>query len=121
MSARILVVDDDPVAVNGLCALLQFDGFDAVGTEWPKLALETLKAERFDALISDLEMPEIHGLDLLRAAKAASPEMPVFIVTAYAGSPAAEAALKIGAHSILKKPLAYERLLETLQRMFPAS
>lgn len=119
MSPRILVVDDDRVAVRGLCDLLELDGYAPVGTELPERALEHLRAESFDALVTDLEMPKVHGLEVVKEALAAHPGMPVFVVTAYAGSPAAASALALGARSVLKKPLAYEHLLSELAACIP--
>lgn len=114
MSARILVVDDDKVAVRGLCDLLELDGYSPVGFDLPEKAVERLKLESFDALVTDLEMPRLHGLEVVKAARAARPELPIVVVTAYAGSPAAASALALGARCVLKKPLAYDRLLAEL-------
>jgi CheY-like chemotaxis protein len=111
---RVLLVDDDSVAVDGLCSLLEMDGFDVTGLVSPEEALLRLKAERFDVLITDLEMPRVHGLEVVRAARAASTSMKVLVVTAYMGSRASATALSAGAARIFSKPLRYELLIDEL-------
>lgn len=111
---RVLLVDDDRVAVDGLCSLLEMDGFDVTGLVSPEEALRRLKDERFDVLITDLEMPRIHGLDVVRAARAASATMKVLVVTAYMGSRASATALTVGAARVFSKPLRYELLIHEL-------
>lgn len=113
--SHILVVDDDKVAVRGLSQLLEMDGHSVVGLIEPAQALARVREERFDVLVTDLEMPEVHGLELVRAALGAQPSLRVVVVTAYAGSPASSGALALGAHRVLGKPLHYEDLLRELE------
>ncbi|HYV44104.1 MAG TPA: response regulator [Myxococcaceae bacterium] len=109
---RVLVVDDAPNSLSAMCGLLEMDGFDAVGAPGGQAALDALRAGRFDAVVTDLEMPGVHGLEVVRAAAAAT--VPVFVVSAYASSAVAARALELGAGAVLSKPLAYERLLDVL-------
>lgn len=109
---RVLVVDDAPNSLSAMCGLLEMDGFDAVGAPGGQAALDHLRAGRFDAVVTDLEMPGVHGLEVVRAAVAAP--VPVFVVSAYADSAVASRALELGARAVLSKPLAYDRLLELL-------
>lgn len=118
--SRILVVDDDKVAVHGLCKLLEMDGYEPVGLVSPEEALKRLEAEAFDALVTDLEMPKVHGLELIRFAQRRWAQMPVMVVTAYVGSPASQEALSAGARKIFGKPLRYELLVSELDRCVPA-
>jgi CheY-like chemotaxis protein len=106
------VVDDAPNGLTALCGLLEMDGFDTVGAPGGQAALDHLRAGRFDAVVTDLEMPGVHGLEVVRAAAAAT--VPVFVVSAYAGSAVAARALELGARAVLSKPLAYEQLLDLL-------
>ena len=111
---RILVVDDDRNAMSGLSALLEMDGYDVVGLTSSEAAIETLQAERFDAVVTDLEMPRVHGLEMVRAARAKGEGVPVIVVTAYVNSPASRSAFALGAKAVLNKPLRYETLLQAL-------
>lgn len=113
--SHILVVDDDVVAVKGLCQLLEMDGHSVVGLVESNAALTRLREEKFDALVTDLEMPDVHGLELVRSGRAVQPGLCVVVVSAYAGSPAANGALKLGARRVLGKPLRYEELLSELE------
>lgn len=114
---RILVVDDDANAVTALCALLEMDGYEPVGVKRGEDALERLKAEAFDVVVTDLEMPRVHGLEVVRAARVARADMPVVVVTAYGNSPASASALSLGARRVLGKPLRYESLVSELERV----
>jgi CheY-like chemotaxis protein len=112
--ARILVIDDDPAAVSGLRTLLELDGYEVVGVDSPALGLQLLDDERFDAVITDLEMPVIGGLEIVRHARRESTHMPIFVITGYAGSPAALAAAAVGASRVFHKPLDYDALATEL-------
>ncbi len=113
--SRVLVVDDERAATEGLRALLRFDGYDVVALQSSKEALVHLASDRFDAVITDLEMPEVHGVDVVRAAVAARPNMPVLVVTAYSQSPACQAAVDAGARCVLTKPVDFDVLSSELQ------
>ena len=64
--SRVLVVDDDPGTVRGMRTLLEMDGFDTFATTSSADALEALGRERFDFVITDLEMPRVHGVEIVR-------------------------------------------------------
>lgn len=118
---RILVVDDERQAASSLGELLQSDGFDVVALDSSRTALERIQGERFDAVVTDLEMPDVHGVEIVRAARASNGTL-VVVVTAYAESPASRAALGAGAALVFPKPLDYERLLAWLnERLAPGS
>ena len=110
--SRLLVVDDDRAAVDALGLLLEMDGFEVSAFTSPATALEELGKDHVDLVITDLEMPGVHGLELVRAGIAAG--KPVLVVTAYSGSPAAAAALELGASGVLAKPLDYDGLLQAV-------
>jgi two-component system response regulator HydG len=113
---HVLVVDDSSVAVTGLCQLLEMDGFTVEGVQRSPEALARLEARPYGALVTDLEMPELHGLELIRAAKRLQPALPIIVVTAYSDSPASQEALALGARAVFAKPLSYPTLLAELER-----
>jgi len=113
---RVLVVDDDFGAALGLRKLLELDGYEVVATESPRTALAMLESERFDAVVTDLEMPGVHGVEVVRAAQRARPGMPVLVMTGYFGTPVCDTALREGARSIFGKPIDYETLALELAR-----
>ena len=111
---RVLVVDDDAAAADGLRQLLACDGYEVVALEHPALALTELHGSRFDAVITDLEMPQVHGVEVVRAARAANAGTVVLVVSAYSDSPATEEARLAGAARIFTKPLDYDSLADDL-------
>ncbi|QRN94757.1 response regulator [Archangium violaceum] len=112
---RILVVDGEPVAAGALCDLLLMDGYSAVGLCGTKEAVERLRNEAFDAIITDVELPGGNGLDVVRTARESRPGVPVLVVTGLVSSLASVAALSLGAYRVLGKPLRYETLISELR------
>lgn len=113
---RVLVVDDDFGAATGLRRLLELDGYEVVATESPRVALSKLESEPFDAVVTDLEMPGVHGVEIVRAAQRVHPGMPVFVMTGYFGTPVCDVALREGARRIFGKPIEYDTLATELAR-----
>ncbi|HYO52436.1 response regulator [Archangium sp.] len=112
---RILVVDGEPVAMGALCDLLSMDGYAAVGLCETDEAVRRLRSEPFDAIITDVELPGGHGLDVVRTAHQTRPGTPVLVVTGLVNSLASEAARSMGVRRVLGKPLRYETLISELQ------
>ena len=113
---RILVVDDERASAEGLRMLLCSDGYDVVALQSAVAARDMLARESFDAVITDLEMPELHGTEIVAAARAKDPRMPILVVSAYTTSPAGAMALKNGACKLIAKPIEYDDLADVLQR-----
>ena len=111
---RVLVLDDDPNAVQALRKLLELDGYEVDALVSAGEALQHLAAQRYDAVITDLEMPLVHGVEVVRAAKTSGPRTRVVVVSGYSHSPAADRAVAEGADRVLGKPLDYEALLGEL-------
>ena len=119
---RILIVDDEPSMREMLRIVLRRDGYDvtvaANGTE----AIDILQRERMDLLLSDIRMPDISGVDVLRAAKEANKDLVAFMMTAFASTDTAVEAMRLGAVDYLTKPFNMDELrikvrqhLETLR------
>jgi DNA-binding response OmpR family regulator len=111
---RVLVVDDDAAAADGLRQLLASDGHEAVALDRPGVALAELGRSHFDAVVTDLEMPLVHGVEIVRAARAASARTIIIVVSAYADSPAGDEARGAGADRVYTKPLDYDALAADL-------
>jgi len=104
---RILLVDDEPFSLAVLARLLKLDGFEVNPCNDPAVALTALASERFDAVISDLEMPAISGLQVLETARHALPDAVLILITA---NPRAEQLL-LPRVMLVCKPVEYEELL----------
>ncbi|MFW6107117.1 MAG: sigma-54-dependent transcriptional regulator [bacterium] len=111
MPMRILVVDDEPVVRKSFARALQDDGFAAEAAADGQEALQKLQAERYDLVISDLKMPKLDGLELLRQVKATCPHTEFVILTGYGSIPNAVAAMREGAYNYITKPLNKHELL----------
>jgi heterodisulfide reductase subunit A len=101
---RILVVDDELIVRESLRDTLREDRFQVEAAESGAQALEMLAAESFHLMLTDIKMPGMDGVELLKAAKAAHPDLSVLMMTAYAAVETAVEAMKIGALDYLVKP-----------------
>jgi DNA-binding NtrC family response regulator len=114
--ARVLVVEDKASMRAMLVETLVAEGFEAEGSESGEDAVGRLRSARHDLVITDLQLPGISGLDVLRAARESDPFLPVILLTAFGTIEAAVRAMKEGAYDFLTKPVDTERLLLVAQR-----
>jgi DNA-binding response OmpR family regulator len=115
MSAKILVVDDDPALLFSLKAVLTHDGYQVVAVETGELALEHIAGEDFDLALIDLKLGGIGGMEVLKGLKERSPDTMAIILTAHASLETAVEALRQGAHDYLLKPCTTEDLRESVR------
>jgi len=108
--ARILVVDDEQSMREFLEIFFRREGFDVVTTGDVDSALLAVESDDFDVVISDVKMPGRSGLDLLQAVKEMSPETIVIMITAFATTETAIAAMKQGAYDYVSKPFKVDEL-----------
>ena len=101
---RVLVVDDEESIREFFEIMLKREGYDVVTAANGVEGVERLKKDRFDLVISDIQMPEMSGMDLLQAAKEIDPELVVIMVTAFGSTETAVEAMKLGAYDYLQKP-----------------
>jgi len=115
MPGRILIVDDDPVTGRFLSNLLgDGGGFDVVCTTDPASALQRASTERWDLVLTDVEMPGMTGLELLQALRRAAPDLPVVVITGHATLDYAVSALRDHADEFLQKSMSKDLLLSTV-------
>jgi two-component system response regulator PilR (NtrC family) len=95
---RILVVDDERSMQEFLEIFFRREGFEVVTAADVDSALLAIDADDFDLVISDVQMPERNGLEVLRAVKETAPETIVIMITAFANTETAIAAMKEGAY-----------------------
>ena len=103
--SRVLVVVDERSMRELLTILLARDGYDVLVAEDGHSGIEILRKERIDVLITDIRMPEMNGVDVLREAKRIDPEITSIVMTAFASTDTAVEALRLGAADYLVKPL----------------
>ena len=101
---KILVVDDEQSLRDVLSIMLKRAGYAVTSAMDGEEAIEFLNKEIFDLVITDLRMPKLDGMEVLKAVKSASPETVVLIITAFATADSAVEAMKQGAYDYLTKP-----------------
>ena len=102
--AHILVVDDDPFTLDSTTLLIREFGYRVSPSHRAKEAMDILRSGSVDAVLTDIKMPEINGLELLEQIHIEDPELPVILMTAYAELDTAVEAIKMGAADFLIKP-----------------
>jgi signal transduction histidine kinase/FixJ family two-component response regulator/putative methionine-R-sulfoxide reductase with GAF domain len=115
-SEKILVIDDELRMCLSLKELLSGNGYQVISTQSGKDAIEKIKAEHFDLVLSDIKMPEISGLDILKAVKEVDPEIIVILMTGYASLETALEAIRNGAFEYLLKPVEFSQLAISVRR-----
>jgi two-component system, NtrC family, response regulator AtoC len=101
---QVLIVDDEPNLRKILSAQLTRDGYDALTAEDGEQGLHLLREHHIDLIITDLKMPKVDGMTLLKRALEIEPELPVVLITAHGTIDTAVEALKRGAFDFVTKP-----------------
>ena len=116
MTGRVLVVDDDASMCDMLVSDLSEQGFTVTARTSANAALEALAPGAFDAVVTDLNMPGMDGLELCRTIAGADPDVPVIVITAFGSIETAVAAIRGGAYDFVTKPLDVEALALAVDR-----
>ena len=114
--ATLLVADDDPGLRESLERTLTREGYRVVLASDGRAALERVQAGGVDLIVTDLRMPGLTGLELLRAAKAIMPDVDVILLTAFGTVEEAVQAMKDGAYDFLTKPFRREQLIKLVDK-----
>lgn len=113
---NILIVDDEEGLRLTMAANLELEGFTVTEAGNGAEALELAKAEKFDLVLSDMRMPLMDGLELLRQLKQVQPETPVVLMTGFEREEKIKNALCEGVFTVLTKPCSVTQVVETLLR-----
>jgi two-component system nitrogen regulation response regulator NtrX len=111
----VLIVDDDPGTLASLSRAFALEGYTALTSSSPARALERLADEPVDAVLSDVVMPEMDGLEFLTRLKERAPDVPVILMSGQATLDTAVKATRLGALDFVEKPVGLDRLLLTLR------
>jgi DNA-binding NtrC family response regulator len=114
-TGRVLVIDDDDSARTFIARSLTRQGFSATSTEGGREAIGLLNREPFDAIVCDLLMPEVDGLDVLRFCSSLERAPPFLMLTAHGNVGVAVDAMKLGAVDFLEKPVGVNELSAALR------
>jgi DNA-binding NtrC family response regulator len=117
MPKKILIVDDNPNMSSLLCEMLEVFDYESVRANDGNQALDALKKDQFAMVITDMRMPNMSGLELLKAVKERHPKIPVVLISGYSVAEVDSGPDSIRPDGFLGKPLMMsdiERLLNTL-------
>src|SRR5512138_3074577 len=110
----LVVVDDEEAILDVVGRFARRAGFDVVTCSGGREALEQMRGRRADLLMVDLRMPDVGGLDVLRAVREMDPHCQTVLMTGYASVDTAVEAIKLGAMDYLSKPIDFGRLAQVL-------
>lgn len=117
---QVVIVDDEPLIVDGLKNAIDWEGYHfeiVYAVTDPMKALEYIKRNGVHLLITDISMPEITGIELIKAAKKANPLLSILVLSAYDNFEYVRAALRYGAENYLLKPLDPDELGESIRQI----
>ena len=112
--ARILIVDDELNILDTISNLLGSEGHETVTVLGGQQAVDLIKNDTFDLMISDIMMKPINGMELLRLAHDVRPDMAVIMLTAYGQVDTAVEAMELGAFEYVAKPFKIDKLLDAV-------
>jgi DNA-binding NtrC family response regulator len=113
---KVLIVDDEKILRLSLSEILSHNGFSPVDASSGRRAMEIFEKEKPSAVILDLKMPEMDGIETMHELKKIDPDVPVIIITAHGDVPTAVESIKLGAYDFIVKPPKFDRLIVTLKR-----
>ncbi|MFO8084815.1 MAG: response regulator [Desulfobacterales bacterium] len=116
MKEKILLVDDEKEFIETLAERMQNRGMDVSSTTSAIEALKMAEKEAYDAIILDLKMPEMDGIEVLAALKEKNPELQVILLTGHATVEKGIEAMKLGAMDFLEKPFDIKALSEKIKK-----
>jgi two-component system response regulator PilR (NtrC family) len=113
---RILVVDDEKSMREFLAIMLKKEGYDVLSVDGGDAALEAIRRERVDLMITDVRMPRMDGLTLVRAVKDVAPSVVILVITAFSSTDTAVEAMKLGAYDYIEKPFKLDEIKLTVAK-----
>ena len=114
--SKVLVVDDDQFALRGMARALESESYQIVTAASGSEALDLLKQDSFDLVLTDLKMPDVDGLEVLRQTREVAPQAVVLMLTGYSSLESAIEALREGAYDYLVKPCSTDELKLKIER-----
>ncbi|MDO8747200.1 MAG: response regulator [Thermodesulfovibrionales bacterium] len=115
---KILVLDDDPIVTLSCKRILGAEGYNIITAEKGEDALKKIAGEEFDLLISDIRLPDINGVEVLRQSKIIRPKLDVVIITGYPTLEDAKESVRLGALEFIEKPFTPEFMVNVAKKVF---
>jgi len=111
---KVLVIDDEQIVLNSVKKILGHGEHEVETTSSGRQGLEWALSKSYDIVLTDVRMPDMGGMLILRDIKKAKPSMPVIIITGYANVQTAMQAMKLGAAEYIEKPFTPDQLLKAV-------
>jgi len=116
MTEKVLLVDDEKEFVEALGERMKNRGMNVTTTTSAKDAINKVKAESYDAIVLDLQMPEMDGMEALKVMREIKPEMQIILLTGHATVEKGIEAIKMGAMDLIEKPADMEMITEKIKK-----
>jgi DNA-binding NtrC family response regulator len=113
---RVLVIDDERIVLDSITKILKAEDFEVDVNLSGRQGLEWALQNEYDIVLTDLRMPDIGGMRVLRDIKRGKPAVPVVMITGFGSVQSAVQAMKLGAAEYLEKPFAPEELVKVIQK-----
>jgi len=113
---KVLVIDDERIVLDSIIKILEEENFEVDVNLSGRQGLEWALQKDYDVVLTDLRMPDIGGMRVLRDIKRAKPAMPVVMITGFGSVKSAVQAMKLGAAEYLEKPFAPDDLVKVIQK-----
>src|SRR5258705_5519848 len=114
--AKILLVEDDAAIVTTLRRVLTDEGYEVAVEQAGDIGLARARAEEFDVIVTDLKLPGLNGLELVRELHATRPRLPILMMTAHGTTETAIEATQAGAYDYLLKPFEIPELFKLVEQ-----
>ena len=114
---EILIIDDEPLMRISISDALKVEGYNVMSAETGGEGLKSIKNNSYDVVITDLRLPEVDGVQILKSCKQISPRTKVLMITAYGSVDTAVEAMKIGAYDYITKPFSMDEFILTVKRL----
>lgn len=119
-NSKVLVIDDERIVIDSITKILKEEHIDVDATLSGRQGIDMALQKPYDLVLTDLRMPDIGGMRVLRDIKRAKPALPVVMITGYASVPSAVQAIKLGAAEILEKPFSPDGLVAVVRKALSA-
>ncbi|MCW8875067.1 MAG: response regulator, partial [Gammaproteobacteria bacterium] len=112
---QVLLIDDELIALTNLTTVLEREGYRVTACKTGEEGVAALQSTAFDLVLTDLRMPGIDGIDVLRHIRETMPEVPVIMITGHATLDSAVDAMKAGAYHYIAKPFRLAEVREVVR------
>jgi len=114
---EVLIIDDEPLMRISISDALKAEGYNVASAATGSEGLKAIKDTSYDVVITDLRLPEVDGVQILKTCRQISPQTKVLMITAYGSVDTAVEAMRIGAYDYITKPFSMDELILTVKRL----